>query len=91
VSRRKRASFCFYCGEPLSLKTRTRDHMLPRSRGGRNRRDNIVVACKRCNTDKGSLNLQEFRLVMAFRAGVIQPPDFVFPGEMGETSRKQGI
>src|SRR5208337_2984428 len=73
---------CFYCGRVLSRKYRTRDHKRPRSKGGSNGKDNIVDSCKTCNGDKGSLLLEEFRLVMAHRMRFIPHADFKFPGEL---------
>lgn len=34
--------------------TATMDHLIPKSKGGTNRRDNFVVACRSCNTKRGS-------------------------------------
>lgn len=44
---------CMYCGEPLKINTLTFDHVHPRSRGGRHEWENVVAACKECNSDKG--------------------------------------
>ena len=48
---------CQYCGRHRSeLKNRqflTRDHVLPVSRGGTNRWDNVVTSCSPCNNRKG--------------------------------------
>jgi len=48
---------CQYCGRHRSeLRGRqflTRDHILPLSRGGRNRWENVVTACSACNNRKG--------------------------------------
>ncbi|NJK31547.1 MAG: hypothetical protein HC927_03530 [Deltaproteobacteria bacterium] len=43
---------CAYCNTRLTKQTRTRDHVVPRSRGGGNR-DNLVPACGGCNRAKG--------------------------------------
>lgn len=45
---------CCYCGttEGLSL-----DHLIPRYAGGSDSADNIVYACKRCNSSKGKKDL----------------------------------
>jgi 5-methylcytosine-specific restriction endonuclease McrA len=40
---------CRYCG---SLDRLTLDHVLPVSRGGEDTRENLVVACKSCNSRK---------------------------------------
>ena len=45
---------CSYCGcrESLSI-----DHVLPTSRGGPDSSDNVVWACKSCNSSKGATDL----------------------------------
>lgn len=73
---------CFYCDKILSRQRKTRDHVIPKSRNGSNRPNNIVDACRYCNALKGCLNLEEFRVVIAFRLGVIKRPKFYFPGEI---------
>jgi hypothetical protein len=45
---------CHYCPEKLNFETITIDHRIPLSRGGSNYFDNLVGACKKCNTEKGS-------------------------------------
>lgn len=47
---------CQYCGSSKHL---TLDHVLPRSRGGQHTWDNVVAACKRCNSKKGDKTTQE--------------------------------
>lgn len=50
---------CQYCGRRKPMKELTFDHMVPRKRGGLTRWDNIVTACKTCNTRKGSLTCDD--------------------------------
>lgn len=45
---------CQYCGVSPGRTGLTIDHIIPRSRGGRSTWTNVVVACARCNTRKGS-------------------------------------
>lgn len=53
----KRDAFsCQYCGAINDL---TLDHVTPRSKGGRSSWNNLVTACKRCNTKKGDSLPQE--------------------------------
>lgn len=56
---------CYYCGQSfgLGLRMATKDHKLPRSRGGGSAMSNLAAACARCNTAKGSLTEDEFRAV----------------------------
>ncbi len=42
---------CQYCGDKSEL---TFDHLVPRSRGGQTKWDNVVTACAPCNLRKGS-------------------------------------
>ena len=56
---------CWYCGcqlkhgvGPTSI---TREHLLPRARGGSNRRENIVAACRSCNVSKQAKTVEEYR------------------------------
>lgn len=51
---------CYYCDKPLSHRTYTRDHIIPKFRGGCNNDINIVPACTKCNTLKGHKLLTEF-------------------------------
>jgi len=47
---------CQYCGKKSDM---TIDHVIPRSRGGRDKWDNVVAACLRCNVTKGSRTPRE--------------------------------
>ena len=40
---------CLYCGGQFSRSELTRDHVVPISRGGSDKWENVVAACKRCN------------------------------------------
>ena len=80
---------CFYCDRKLSRQKKTRDHMQPKSRNGSSARHNIVDACRDCNGTKGCLTLEEFRVVMAYRFGVLERPRFRFPGETRKKSLQE--
>ncbi|MDR7275337.1 HNH endonuclease [Catenuloplanes atrovinosus] len=54
---------CAYCGGHAS----TIDHVLPRSRGGRNSWANTVAACGACNQRKGDRTPSEARMPLRFR------------------------
>ena len=45
---------CQYCGRMHPSAELTLDHVLPRSRGGKNTWENVVAACKPCNHRKGN-------------------------------------
>ncbi len=45
---------CQYCGDDFKTHELTFDHVIPRARGGRTNWENIVAACRCCNSRKGS-------------------------------------
>ena len=49
---RRDAHLCMYCGQRFSSSQLSRDHVTPLSRGGRDRWNNVVTACRRCNNLK---------------------------------------
>ncbi len=53
---------CQYCGKNFSKVHITIDHVIPRSRGGRDTWENLVVACARCNVTKGSRTPKEAKM-----------------------------
>ncbi|MDX1803245.1 MAG: HNH endonuclease [Alcanivorax sp.] len=56
---RRDQHLCLYCGKSFNDTVLTRDHIVPTSRGGRDRWSNVVCACKRCNQRKGNRLLSE--------------------------------
>ncbi len=63
---------CQYCGKRSEL---TIDHVLPRSRGGKDTWDNVVVACLRCNVTKGNRTPKEAD--MRLMKQPTRPTDFI--------------
>jgi hypothetical protein len=56
---RRDQHLCMYCGGEFSRHSLTRDHVMPRSRGGKDTWTNVVSACKPCNQRKGALLPEE--------------------------------
>lgn len=52
---------CVYCGSSTHL---TLDHVIPKSRGGKNTWDNLVTSCFKCNLRKGDKTPEEAKLKM---------------------------
>ena len=48
---------CYYCGNSHRL---CADHLIPRMRGGPDASDNLILACRRCNSSKGGRDLLEW-------------------------------
>jgi 5-methylcytosine-specific restriction endonuclease McrA len=58
---------CPYCGVLMTdwngredWRAPSRDHRIPRSRGGGNSVANVEIICRRCNSNKGSMTPEEF-------------------------------
>ena len=48
---------CSYCGKSSKRNRLELDHVTPKSRGGTDRYDNLVSACRACNQKRGNLTL----------------------------------
>jgi len=48
---------CVYCKSTIDLST---DHLIPKNRGGDDSADNLVLACKSCNSSKGDKGVFEW-------------------------------
>ena len=58
----KRDSYqCQYCSTTKDL---TLDHLIPRSKGGKSSWNNLVTACKKCNSKKGDCTPKEAGLIL---------------------------
>jgi len=53
---------CQYCGKVLPKHELTIDHVIPRSRGGEDTWENLVLACLSCNLRKGNLTPDEAQM-----------------------------
>lgn len=49
---------CHLCGRPVRRGEGTRDHLVPRSRGGKNGKLNIRLAHFSCNQERGNAELE---------------------------------
>ena len=86
---------CLYCGQQSARTDLTRDHVLPTSRGGTDRWENVVAACKRCNWQKDNQTPEEARmplLAVPFRPNPWEwhflAKDRVFTDQMQYLSRR---
>ena len=52
---------CVYCGSNKSL---TLDHVVPKSRGGKNEWTNLVTSCFKCNLKKSNRTPEEAKMQM---------------------------
>jgi 5-methylcytosine-specific restriction endonuclease McrA len=54
-------SICQYCYQKFPHSKLTLDHVIPRSRGGKDSWQNLVSACTKCNRKKGDRLLSEIK------------------------------
>jgi 5-methylcytosine-specific restriction endonuclease McrA len=60
-------NICAYCGDYFANhNVLSRDHIVPKSRGGQNTWMNVVTACKTCNSAKGSKTLKESKMELLY-------------------------
>ena len=62
---------CVYCGFKVRFDVEnvpqldgvlaTKEHLLPKNKGGGNDPDNLVTCCKWCNSTRGDMDIEEFR------------------------------
>ena len=57
---------CAYCGDEFHRNELTRDHVLARSRGGRDVWSNVVSACRACNERKAARTPEEARMPLLY-------------------------
>lgn len=61
---------CAYCGNTFPQKDLTVDHIIPKSRGGQFRWDNLVCSCLRDNNKKGNKTPEEANMKLLFEPRV---------------------
>lgn len=55
---------CMYCGQLFPTSQLTRDHIIPRSKGGKDIWTNCATACSRCNCHKADRTPEEAGLTL---------------------------
>jgi hypothetical protein len=51
---------CIYCGNRMNPENATSDHIVPISKKGNNCQVNLVICCRKCNTDRGNLDFATY-------------------------------
>lgn len=60
VREREMPNMCIYCESTDAL---SYDHLMPRGRGGQDIPENVVMACRGCNSSKGDKGLYEWYML----------------------------
>jgi len=63
---RRDRHLCGYCGHTFTESKLTRDHIVPRSKGGKDAWMNVVTCCAKCNQRKDDKTLQEAGLELLY-------------------------
>lgn len=58
---------CVYCGNKFEKNQLTIDHIIPKSRGGKDSYLNCVTSCKSCNSKKSNKLIDELGLILKFK------------------------
>lgn len=52
---------CYYCHKRLLLRDATRDHKIPKSKGGGGGYKNLVPCCQKCNEEKADKPVKKYQ------------------------------
>lgn len=69
---------CAHCDKTFGIFELTLDHIVPRVRGGRNRIENLALACRPCNGERGHIDFNHFRAWKRRQLGLPEIPALVF-------------
>jgi 5-methylcytosine-specific restriction endonuclease McrA len=51
---------CHYCERTFPIKMLTKDHKIPKVKGGNNKDINLLPACSKCNSEKGEKDYEVY-------------------------------
>jgi ssDNA-binding Zn-finger/Zn-ribbon topoisomerase 1 len=51
---------CIYCENKLTMENATSDHIIPIAEGGNNTQVNIIISCKNCNNERGTMDFTDY-------------------------------
>jgi 5-methylcytosine-specific restriction enzyme A len=54
--------YCHYCTQFVGCQNLTLDHMMPITCGGDNSVENVVPVCRSCNSRKGTMGLEQWKM-----------------------------
>ena len=80
-------NICQYCAKHFPVSELTLDHIVPKSKGGKDSWHNLVCACRECNRKKADLSLEECGMTLLHRprAASIHTSRFILKSMGGES------
>lgn len=69
---------CAYCGQSIAYKEMQVDHLEPLARGGADREENYMPACRICNHYKHTLTVEEFREQIGLLTGRLREREYIY-------------
>lgn len=84
---RRDKNTCQYCGSHQKL---TLDHVIPRSKGGKHRWDNVVTACATCNAKKGDRTPSQARMPLRRKPQAPPHPTVAFAEQFWREQQAKG-
>lgn len=69
---------CAYCGEYFNVDELTKDHITPKSQGGKNTWQNLISACKPCNSKKADRSLEKAGMKLLYKPYVPSRLEFLY-------------
>ena len=58
---------CCYCGDKFATSELTREHVIPRSKGGKDVWENVATCCLPCNSRKGDRYLHQTQMKLQYQ------------------------
>ena len=63
---RNASDICYYCGKEVKTSSKTVDHKKAYTKGGKTVKDNLVMCCSRCNSEKADLDMDTYMRVREY-------------------------
>lgn len=82
---------CFYCGNDLTHRRRTIDHMYPRFFGGISIPNNMVPCCSSCNSTKSCLTAEQYINLRTIKSKDQKDVVFKFLVEQNQSDYESGF
>ena len=82
---------CQYCHGESGDAVLEWEHILPKSRGGSDKVNNATLACRKCNTDKGSMTPQEWMSAINAKAHKTKLDEVRIKGIQAVSNNKTGV